>query len=204
MAKKRPKSNFKVRTFKEKVLILCEGKTEENYFNALKEDLGLPKSFSVKIFQSDKTDCRGIVNDAIKISKSENIENIIVVFDHDNQAFRREAFELALKKNVSVYFSSICFEVWYYYHYRDSARAFNSEAELETELKKCLGFENYNKTDFKHYSILKNRLELAKKNSKSIRNKVIENNDGLNIYDLNPYTNIDELVEYLESQKSKI
>ena len=200
---KRPINKFKERTFKQKVLILCEGKTEENYFNAFKEDIGLSKTFSVKFFQSDKTDCRGIVKDAIKKAKNDDYEKVIVVFDHDNQAFRKEAFELACDKNINVYFSSICFEVWYYYHYRDSARAFNSEAELETELKKCSGFENYNKTDFKHYSILKSRLELAKKHSKSIRNKVIENNDGVNICDLNPYTNIDELVEYLENQKSK-
>lgn len=200
---KRTKNNFKIRSFKSKVLILCEGKTEENYFNAFKEDIGLPKTFSVRVFQSDKTDCRGIVNDAIKKSKRDNYQKVFVIFDHDNQAFRKEAFELAFNKNITIYFSSICFEVWYYYHYKDSARAFNSEAELETELKKCAGLENYNKTDFKHYSILKSRLGLAKKHSKSIRDAVIENNYGVNLCDLNPYTNIDELIEYLEKQKSK-
>lgn len=51
---KRPINKFKVRAFKEKVLILCEGETEKNYFNAMKEDFGLPKTISVSVFQSNK------------------------------------------------------------------------------------------------------------------------------------------------------
>lgn len=200
---KRPINKFKVRAFKEKVLILCEGETEKNYFNAMKEDFGLPKTISVSVFQSNKTDCKGIVEDAIKRAKKDDVKNIFVVFDHDNQAHRKEAFDLADKKDVKIYFSSICFEIWYFYHFKNSTRNFSSEAELEIELKKCNGFENYSKVDFKHYSILKDKLEIAKTIAKSIRKSVLNDNDGVAIYDLNPHTNIDELVEYLEEQKSK-
>ncbi len=201
MAQKRPKNNFKNRSLKNKVLILCEGKTEENYFNAFKEDLGLPKSFSVKIFQSDNSDCKGIIEDAIKKAKKDEFKEIFIIFDHDNQAHRKEAFELASKKNIKIHFSSICFEIWYLHHYKNSTRAFNSEKELEIELKKCQGLENYNKTDFKHYSILKDKIEIAKRNSKTIRNSVMKNNPNVEVFNLNPYTNIDELIEYLEEQK---
>lgn len=85
---KRPKNNFKTREFKSKILILCEGKTEENYFNAMKEDLGLPKTISVNVFQSNKVDCKGVVEEAIKKAKREGVEKIFVVFDHDNQPKR--------------------------------------------------------------------------------------------------------------------
>jgi RloB-like protein len=198
---KRPSNTFKTREFKSKVLILCEGLTEKNYFNAIKEDLGLPKTIAVNVFQSNKVDCKGVVQEAIKKAKREGIETIFVVFDHDNQPKRDEAFKLASDKNVRVVFSSICFESWYLFHFKNSTKVFNSEAELEKELKKCIGMEKYEKNDFKHYSILKDKLIIAKSNAENIRLSVVENNYGIEIFDLNPYTNVDELVNFLESQK---
>ena len=53
---KRPNNTFKTRTFQSKVLILCEGLTERNYFNAMKEDFRLPKTIAVSVFQSAKLD----------------------------------------------------------------------------------------------------------------------------------------------------
>jgi hypothetical protein len=198
---KRPNNTFKSRVFKSKVLILCEGLTEKNYFNAMKEDLGLPKTIAVNIFQSNKVDCKGVVEEAIKKAKREGLEKIFVVFDHDNQAKRDEAFKLALEKGVSVIFSSICFETWFLFHFRNSTRAFVSEEELERELKKCTGMVNYKKNDFKHYSILKDKLETAKLYAVNNRLSVIQNNPELRIFDLNPYTNVDELVLFLENQR---
>ncbi|RYJ39552.1 Abortive phage resistance protein [Flavobacterium anhuiense] len=198
---KRPKNKFKERELKSKVLILCEGLTEKNYFNALKEDLGLPKTIAVNVFQSNKVDCKGVVEEAIKKAKKEGFEEIFVVFDHDNQAKRDEAFKLAKTKNITVIFSSICFEGWYLLHYKNSTKAFTSEAELEKELKKCAGMENYEKNNFKHYSILKDKITTAKSNAEKSRITVVQNNEGTDVFDLNPFTNVDELVIYLENQK---
>jgi hypothetical protein len=198
---KRPNNTFKTRLFKSKILILCEGLTEKNYFNAMKEDLGLPKTIAVNVFQSNKVDCKGVVEEAIKKAKREGFEEIFVVFDHDNQPKRDEAFKLALDKNIKVIFSSICFEAWYLFHFRNSTKAFVSEEVLEKELKKCVGMENYEKNDFKHYSILKDKLAFAKSNAENNRVSVIQNNPDAKIFNLNPYTNVDELVVYLQSQK---
>jgi len=198
---KRPKNNFKIRNFNSKVLILCEGLTEKNYFNALKEDLGLPKTIAVNVFQSNKVDCKGVVDEAVKKAKREGFQEIFVVFDHDNQAKREEAFKLAAVKNITVIFSSICFETWYLLHFKNSTKAFASEAELEKELKRCIGMENYEKNNFKHYSILKDKLAVAKLNAERTRLSVFQNNHNVEIFDLNPYTNVDELVVYLEKQK---
>ncbi len=198
---KRSVSSFKLRTFKSKVLILCEGLTEKNYFNALKEDLGLPKTIAVNIFQSNKVDCKGVVEEAIKKAKREGFQEIFVVFDHDNQAKRDEAFKLATSKNITVIFSSICFELWFLFHYKNSTKAFASEGELEKELKKCLGMEGYEKNNFKHYSILKDKIATAKSNAEKIRLSVIDNNEGIEVFNLNPFTNVDKLVIYLENQK---
>ncbi|KIC03076.1 hypothetical protein OA88_05430 [Flavobacterium sp. JRM] len=198
---KRSVNSFKLRTFKSKVLILCEGLTEKNYFNALKEDLGLPKTIAVNIFQSNKVDCKGVVEEAIKKAKREGFQEIFVVFDHDNQAKRNEAFKLAEDKNIKVVFSSICFELWFLFHYKNSTKAFVSEAELERELKKCIGMESYEKNNFKHYSILKDKITTAKSHAEKARLSVINNNEGVEVFNLNPFTNVDELVIYLESQK---
>jgi hypothetical protein len=198
---KRPDNTFKTRSFKSKVLILCEGLTEKNYFNAMKEDFRLPKTIGVEVFQSNKVDCKGVVEEAIKKAKREGFEEIFVVFDHDNQPKRDEAFKLASDKKIKVIFSSICFESWYLFHFKNSTRAFASEEVLEKELKKCAGMENYEKNDFKHYSILKDKLASAKSNAENVRLSVIENNYGVEVFNLNPYTNVDELVNYLQSQK---
>lgn len=198
---KRPSNTFKARAFKSKVLILCEGLTERNYFNAMKEDFRLPKTIGVEVFQSNKVDCKGVVEEAIKKAKREGFQEIFVVFDHDNQAKRDEAFKLASDKNIKVIFSSICFESWYLFHFKNSTKAFTSEAELEKELKKCGAMENYEKNDFKHYSILKDKLASAKINAENVRLSVIANNYGVEVFNLNPYTNVDELVNYLESHK---
>lgn len=193
---KRIKSSFKIREFKEKVLILCEGLTEKNYFNALKEDLGLPKTIAVSI-----VDCKGDVTDVLKNAKKDGFEKIFVVFDHDNFPRRGDVFKLASNKNADVIFSSICFELWFLFHYKNSTKAFTSEAELEKELKKCMGMEGYEKNNFKHYSILKDKLTTAKSNAIKTRSSVIDNNEGVEVFDLNPFTNVDELVIYLEKQK---
>jgi len=198
---KRTKNNFKIREFKSKVLILCEGLTEKNYFNALKEDFRLPKTIAVNVFQSNKVDCKGVVEEAIKKAKREGFQEIFVVFDHDNQAKRDEAFKLATDKNITVIFSSICFELWFLFHYKNSTKAFASEGELEKELKKCIGMESYEKNNFKHYSILKDKMATGKSNAEKIRSAVIKNNEGTEVFNLNPFTNVDELVIYLENQK---
>ncbi|MCI9843485.1 RloB family protein [Flavobacterium pectinovorum] len=193
---KRPKNNFKERQFKSKVLILCEGLTEKNYFNAMKEDLGLPKTIAVNVI-----DCKGDVTDVLKNAKKEGFEKIFVVFDHDNFPRRGDVFKLASQKSADVIFSSICFETWYLLHFKNSTKAFTSEAELEKELKKCAGMENYEKNNFKHYSILKDKITTAKSHAEKSRSTVIQNNDGVEVFNLNPFTNVDELVIYLENQK---
>lgn len=200
---KRPSNTFKARSFKSKTLILCEGKTEKNYFNAMKEDFCLPKTIGVEVLQSNKVDCKGVVEEAIKKAKREGFQEIFVVFDHDNQPKRDEAFKLASNKKIKVIFSSICFELWYLYHFKEkSTRAFVSEETLEKELKKCAGMENYEKNDFKHYSILKDKLAFAKSNAENVRLSVVENNYGVEIFNLNPYTNVDKLVLFLENQRA--
>nr|WP_294927911.1 RloB family protein [uncultured Flavobacterium sp.] len=193
---KRPKNNFKERQLKSKVLIRCEGLTEKNYFNAMKEDLGLPKTIAVNVI-----DCKGDVTDILKNAKKEGFEKIFVVFDHDNFPRRGDVFKLASQKSADVIFSSICFETWYLLHFKNSTKAFTSEAELEKELKKCAGMENYEKNSFKHYSILKDKITTAKSHAEKSRLTVIENNDGMEVFNLNPYTDIDKLVIYLEKQK---
>lgn len=195
---KRPNNAFKTRAFKSKVLILCEGLTEKNYFNAMKEDLGLPKTIAVNIIN-----CKGDVTDVLKYAKKEGFEKIFVVFDHDNFPKRGDVFKLASQKNAEVIFSSICFETWYLLHFKNSTKAFTSEAELEKELKKCIGMENYEKNNFKHYSILKDKIATAKSNAEKSRLTIIENNDDEEVFNLNPFTNVDELVIYLEKQKNK-
>jgi len=200
---KRKKNKFKVREFKDRVLICCEGLTEKNYFSFFKEDVKAGKTVRVSVLQSGNSDCKGVVKEAVKKAKKEKFEKVFVVFDHDNQSNRKEAFELARKNNFTVIFSSICFEYWYLLHFKRTTKVYSSEAHLESDLKKNNDMKNYQKNDKNHYNILKDKTDIAIENTQNLKIFCKENLSSTPIYNWNPYTNVDDLVSYILSQAKK-
>lgn len=89
--------------------------------------------------------------------------------------------------------------MWFLFYYKNLIKVFVFEGELEKELKKCIGMESYEKNNFKYYLILKDKMVIGKLNVEKIRLVVIKNNEGIEVFNLNFFINVDELVIYLEN-----
>lgn len=194
----------KPRRFKDRILILCEGKTEKNYFQAIKEDPEFKQALSAvnpQVVVAGSPTQMEVVTEAIKRKKRAKSENnayktVWVVFDHDNHSKRRDAHELAVKKGFKIAFSSICFEQWYLLHFLKSGKAYTTPNELIRALKKH--YPNYEKAKQNDFLNLKSHLQTAFKNIEWLTK---QQDKEKHITDLNPWTDVDKLVNELIKTK---
>ncbi len=194
---KRTKSREK-RSPKPRILILCEGETERNYFQFMKEDKDYKQQLSAvnpQIVTAKNPAPELVVNEAIKKAKQAEKENnkynaVWVVFDHDNVPDRKKAYDLALKQSFKVAFSAIAFEKWYLLHFVRSARAYADGESLCRELRKC--YPNYEKAKQNDFAYLKDKLESARENAIWLRNHLQE--EDKHVTDRDAWTDVDELV----------
>lgn len=140
--------------------------------------------------------------------KEEGFDEAWAVFDKDGHAAHTEAFELAKssvdnsieeEKFVKIAFSSISFEQWVLLHYEKSSIAFAKSQEL---IDRKLHGNNYfpayaKKTGCNIYEQLKDKTNLALENTAWLRFKMKNHIISENIYEINPYTNMDSLVKSL-------
>ena len=184
-----------------KVLIVSEGYTERNYFQFMKEDDDYkPKLSAVNpvLIKAKYSSPIHIVEEALRLKKealkaNDSFQSVWVAFDHENKNDRRKAYDLAQKNDIKVLFSAICFETWYLLHYSKSFKAFLSQGELINELKKV--FPNYKKVNQNHFEIFKENLKYGMENAQKLR--ALNSFTEEHITNLNPWTNVDELIEYL-------
>lgn len=197
--------NTKIRKPKKIIRILCEGdKSETNYFVGLFSSN--PQNRQQYIFRAYKpkdNSPKGIVN-AAKEEKRRAIEDKIspkdlfiwAVFDKDKHENIPEAYDIARANGINIAFSSICFEFWILLHYTKTMRAFRNCEELIRYIKNSHhpGYEKCSD----HFQQLKTRIKNAVKNGEWIQKQVrVDLERGKRIYDLNPYTNVHELVSFL-------
>lgn len=193
------------RNLYKKVLILCEGLTEKNYLVSAKNSLPreLQKGVKIEIDNYKKTDLKSLILEAIKRKKTAKKQgspynNIWIVFDNDNLPNRDFAFEHAKKNQIEIAYNSMCIELWFIIHFEDSLKKFANGNEAKQYLiKNHINQYNPGKTNI--WEILdKNQLEKAYKNANHIR-KSAKNEIaiGKNIWELNPYTNMDVLLDFL-------
>ncbi len=204
MPKKRPTYKRKVNN---RILILCEGKeTEPRYFRGLKRDKSRKNRLSalrIEVYDSRPNTPKELIKVAISLKKdaiSENnpYDDIWVVIDKDGYTKHPQAFNQALANRINIAFSSISFEYWFLLHFIYTTKAFNKADDLIKHLKRNY-MPNYQKTD-DNYSLLRDSTATAIGNCSSlIKNIQFELNQGKKIYELNPYTNVGELVEKLLS-----
>ena len=104
-----------------------------------------------------------------------------------------------IAKNVHIAFSSICFETWVLLHFEYTTAAFANYDELFSKKLKA-HIKNYEKGIDGLYDLIKDKTDYAIGNSKKL-NKYSQAANPLNtpVYQFNPYTNIPELFEALNS-----
>lgn len=188
------------RKLRPRILIMCEGQTEKNYFQAIKEDEDnklFLTAIDPQIISAKHPAPEHVVKEAIdrakKASDDENAyEQVWVVFDHDNHANRQTAYEMAAKNGFNVAFSAIAFEIWYLLHFTRSAKAFENDKKLLLELAKY--FPNYQKAKQNDFAYLKDKLDQALENISWLKKHQPEE---AHITDRNPWCDVDVLIRQL-------
>ena len=186
------------KSIRRRILILCEGKTEKNYFQAIKEDPTYSQKLLAvhpRVVVAKNPSPDQIVREAIAWARQARQEGnpydkIWVVFDHDHQPKRLDAYEHALRQGFNVGFSAIAFETWYLIHFERSARAYkNAEALLDALDKHYPGYQKARQNDFTY---LKQNLPQALRNAAWLRDQMMPFERPTT--DRNPWTDIDQLV----------
>lgn len=185
------------------MLILCEGKTEYNYFHSIRTDEVYRehlRGMDVAVSQAKKTCSYEIVREAIKRVENEKkksipYDQVWLVFDHDAEPKRKLAYETALKKKYNIAFSSFCFEVWYILHFTQSLGRFQDAKQVENALKKY--WKDYEKVRLDHFKKLKPLLPMAFVNTERLKKQTKEDYHNEHISNYNPYCDVDNLVNFL-------
>ncbi len=203
---KRRKTTPTGRRTNPRILIICEGLTERNYFTAIKQDPDYKRhlaAVSVDVLEAKNNDPLQIVNETIQRKKKASQEgneynHVWVVFDHDHRPSRRKAYDLAVKNELGVAFSSIAFEYWYLMHFKQTSKAFMEADTLISELRKF--FPEYEKVRQNDFARLKDNLSDAFINTGWLKSQMSHFlNEGYHLTDLNPHTDVDDLVSLLIS-----
>ena len=191
------------RKFEKRIYILCEGSdkhSEYAYLRALIKDTPLKgNKIEIELVPTEKNTGRELVEEASrKIErKFKGIDDAWVVYDQDGYTLHKETFTLAKEKGVKIAFSATAFEIWILLHYKYTTKQFPKSEDIIKELKKH-NFIDYAKNKTNVYSVTKENLTLAKQNAKELRSEVEKYDSNKKIYERNPYTNLDLLVEEIQ------
>jgi hypothetical protein len=204
-SKSRKPNYFRVLPTK-KVLILCEGQSEQIYINGYKsEDVNKRRlaNVDVEIYQPKDYSPHGLLAEAKFMAKEARRDKmpydaIWIVFDRDGHAYVPTTFEEARIAKINITFSSVCFEIWILLHFEKTSRQFQKCDEIISFIKHS-GYLKYEKTNFY------NQLTFEQKQTAIINAEWLHGQNevdiqrGLSIHELNPYTDFDRLMKYLHS-----
>ena len=195
--------------------IIWEWKTECAYFSALarlcrfKNVTIYTRDFEWTIWKGDPD--KKIISTRIKniefwlkqkdveIDKKDKRQHICYLLDTDvyNKNWINHIAKIMWEKWIHVYFSNKCFELFLLEHIGYYCKEKDSSVEYIKDLKKT--YPKYDKWDWiKTTSVcedlIKNKLSAVKQNFKKLK-KVHESNKKTHICDMNPYSEVIDLLE---------
>jgi hypothetical protein len=151
----------------------------------------------VRVVDTKKNTARELVREAKKLKETDR-DRVWAVFDKDGYTLHAQAFCQARANDINIAFSSICFEYWILLHFEYTTRPFANCDELVDFMGRACGYR-YDKTDPLTYEKTKGRISTAKANASRCREYQANcNSVKTPVYELNPYTNVDELVITIE------
>ena len=202
MPKKRKEAG--TRKVEKKIYILCEGAdkhSEYAYLGALIKDTPIKgDKVQIELAPTKYNTGRELVEEASKKidKKFKNIDEAWVVYDQDGYSLHKETFESAKEKGVKIALSATAFEFWILLHYEYTTKQFPKSEDIIKELKDK-NFIDYAKNSKDVYFLTKEKLPNAKQNAKKIRIEVEKYDGNKKIYERNPYTNLDLLIEEIQN-----
>ncbi len=195
--RKKKKNTLKL---KKRLYIVCEGeKTEYNYFNDFIDDSNVyTKLVEVKVLQTKKNTPKELIN-FLKGKRETKSDELWAVFDHDGHPNLSDAFDNAQKANIRIAFSNIAFEYWILLHFEETNRAFSKSRDIIGYLKQRNHFPDYQKGDKRLFERIKDKTSTAESRAKRSRQAMKKANPGARVFEINPYTNVDELLESIRN-----
>lgn len=129
-------------------------------------------------------------------------DTVWLVFDRDGHDKIPETFQEAKDVGINIAFSSICFETWILMHYNKyTTKQYASYEDLKSD-KLQEYIPDYEKAVDSLFSIVAEEdgkgLRRAKANAEKLCLEMIKNYPGRQIYELNPYTNVHELLNSID------
>jgi len=206
------KTKRKLRQLKQTIYIVCEGtNTEPIYFEAIGQQSDVSEKYGITVYprkedkdnastkggESIKTDAVNLVKIAQRERERKNYDEVWAVFDKDGYTKHKEAFLYAKKHGVNLAFSSIAFEHWILLHYEQNRTAFPKSQNVIDYLEQAGYFTGYSKkAHISIYPRLQNLTQIAIENAAWLRMEMAKDLAAYDnkIYELNPYTTVDELV----------
>jgi hypothetical protein len=194
-------NKLNARRLEKYIRIFSEGEvTEIKYFDGIFKDRNLrgatiekPKNHSPKGIVRAAIDAK---KEALKLRIAAEDIHIWAVFDHDGHAEIGNAIKQAEDNGIRVAFSNKCFELWVLLHYKFHAAPEKNCDDFIKEVKK------YNPKYCKEgtydiYAELEPKIDFARNNGEKLVKMQSDNYPDAHFWDINPYTNVHELVDFL-------
>lgn len=193
MGRLRPGRQRKNRQLQHSIDLWVEGKTEVQYFQAWRQNLGY-SALNVKCYSGARADVvEQIAKERSKWPKWKKSDVVIILLDLD--AYKKDEYDhihvAAKKYGFEIYESNPNFELWLSAHYGSVKPSPMTNAKMKRIVEKNWGFE-YRKTHSKIGEMAQN-YKTAFENVTGI--KVLELERNLN------YTNIDEMMRRIISSR---
>lgn len=188
-----------------RVLILCEGVTEEVYAKALRTAFlprELQRTVTVDVVRHKKNDPLNLMaeaKDRVKQARKEKMpyDDVWLFFDHDNSPHLQDVFEQVAKHRFHLAFTAISLEYWFILHFEDCGRTFANGDDCVKYLKKH--WPTYHKTKINHFVELGRYVDTAIDRAEK-REKIYA---GEAILDIQPYTSVHKLVAFFKKLGNK-
>lgn len=181
-----------------RILVVCEGLTEYFYAKSLQSSLprNVQRNFTVELDYDLKNEPALMVDKAIKKVQQANrskvpYDVVWLFFDNDNRSGLDKVFNSISEHKFRFAYSSKCIEYWFLLHFIDCGREFYDCDETSQLLRKY--WPVYHKTKINHFDFLREDLSHAIIRASHHRNNFAQE---LEIYQKNPFTNVDELVQF--------
>ena len=198
------KRNTGRRSIRPVMRIFTEGeRTEINYVRGYISSYLKSKGYTahdIIIEQPNDSSPLGLLNAARQTRLP--MDEMWIVFDCDQHQHKPETFKGAAEEGIGVAYSSISFETWILLHFTYSTRSYRSCDELMKVLDRHYsnGYDKAMNNLFEETAGADHsRLLTAIANAKRLNREMLNVNVGKATYELNPYTNVHELLAAIDA-----
>jgi hypothetical protein len=182
-------------------LIVCEGETEQQYFEAARVHFGLSTAQIVLAENTEGSAPISVVECAAKrCAEAGGYEHVFCVFDRDtHESFERarsKVIALATRQQkplpIKAIISVPCFEFWVLLHFERTDRPFPLCQDVLARIRLPANMPNYLKADSATMQQLMARVETAIANAQWLERRAADTN-------FDPYTSIHHLLRHFEA-----